>query len=114
MVALLIANAVFAAVSVAFGVVAIVRPAMLSRTEVPTSGERFYGWMYAVRAVPLGCAAAAVPLTAPGPACSALLLAAACAQVGDAGIGVSRSEWGMTAGGTVLAAIHTITAIAIW
>lgn len=114
MVTLLVLNTVLAVVSIVFAVVAAVRPAALSRTRTPTAGERFYGWMYAARAVPLGSVAAILPLTSPGPACAAVLLAAGCAQVADAGIGLSRREWGMTAGGTILAATHTITAVALW
>ncbi|WP_158881071.1 hypothetical protein [Amycolatopsis anabasis] len=114
MVALGVVNAAFAAVSVAFAVVAVVRPAVLSRSGTPASGERFYAWMYAARAVPLGFLAAIVPFAAPGPAGVLGLLAAACAQVADAGIGVSRREWGMAGGGAVLALVHAVTAVAIW
>lgn len=113
MVTLAVVNAAFAVVSIAFAVVAVVRPAALSRSRTPTSGERFYGQMYAARAVPLGVLAAVLPLTSPGPVCALVLAAAACAQAADAGIGVSRKEWGMTAGGAVLTIVHLVTAIAV-
>ncbi|QWF84897.1 hypothetical protein [Amycolatopsis sp. CA-230715] len=114
MIALLVANTFVAAVTVAFAVVAVVRPAALSRSAAPTGGERFYGWMYAVRAVPLGALAGVLPLAWSGPACAVALLAAAVAQLGDAGIGATRREWGMTAGSSVAAAVHVITAVAVW
>ncbi|WP_199785812.1 MULTISPECIES: hypothetical protein [Actinomycetes] len=97
MAVLLAGNAVLAVVSVVFAVVAVVRPAALSHSEVPTKGEKFYSWMYAVRAVPLGGAAAVVPFLWSGPVCAVVLLAAAVAQAGDVGIGVSRREIGMIA-----------------
>ncbi|MGH1554785.1 hypothetical protein ACRAWF_31210 [Streptomyces sp. L7] len=60
---------------------------------MPTYGERFYGWMYATRGVPLGAAALVAPLAWPGPAAAALVLcAAAAAQVGDAVIGDHHPE----------------------
>ncbi|MER6760233.1 MULTISPECIES: hypothetical protein [Amycolatopsis] len=114
MTVLVVANAVLAVVSVAFAVVAAVRPAALSHSAEPTSGEKFYGWMYAVRAVPLGCAAAVVPLIWSGPVCAVVLLAAAVAQAGDVGIGVFRGERGMIAGSSVVGAVHVLTAVALW
>lgn len=115
---LIVLNAVLATVSVAFGVVAIARPAVLSRTKKaagsPTGGERFYAGMYASRAIPLGCAAGAVPFFATGPASALLLIAAAGAQIADVGIGLTRREWGMVAGGAVLAVGHLATAAVIW
>ncbi|TCO62811.1 hypothetical protein [Actinocrispum wychmicini] len=113
MIALLVVNAVFAAVSVGFAVMAVARPATLSRSPTATSGERFYAWMYAIRAVPLGVVAAILPATSPGPATMVVLIAAAVVQLADAGIGVSRREWGMVAGATAAAIVHMITAVAI-
>ncbi|WP_037367352.1 hypothetical protein [Amycolatopsis orientalis] len=114
MTVLVVANAVLAVVSVVFAVVAAVRPAALSRSAEPTNGEKFYGWMYAVRAVPLGAAAAVVPLVWPGPVCAAVLIAAAVAQAGDVGIGVFRGERGMIAGSSVVGAVHVLTAVVLW
>lgn len=114
MIVLAVANAVLAAVSVVFAVVAAVRPAALSHSEAPTDGEKFYGWMYAVRAVPLGCAAAVVPLIWSGPVCAAVLIAAAVAQAGDVAIGVFRRERGMIAGSSVVGIVHVLTAVVLW
>ena len=114
LVALLIVNATVAAVSVAFAVIAVVRPAALSHTsDTPTSGERLYAWMYAAKAVPLGILAAALPLISPGTATMLCLIAAAVSQAADAGIGACRREWGMVAGPAVAAVIHAIAAAAV-
>ncbi|MGW7532293.1 hypothetical protein [Amycolatopsis sp. NPDC054798] len=114
MTVLVAANAVVAVVSVVFAVVAAVRPAALSHSENPASGEKFYSLMYAARAVPLGGAAAIVPLLWSGPVCAVVLIAAAVAQVADVAIGVFRREPGMIAGSSVVAAVHVATAVALW
>lgn len=104
-------NAVAALAGIAFALVGGVRPAALSGSGAPTGGERFYGWMYAARGVPLGVAAGVVPFAWPGPACSLILFAAAAAQVGDAAIGVAGRKWTMIAGASVLTVIHATTAV---
>ena len=109
---LLAANTIAAVASIAFAVVGGVRPAALSESGTPTGGERFYGWMYAVRGIPLGVAAAIAPLSWSGPACSLILFAAAVAQAGDATIGVAARKWTMIAGASVLTAVHAATAAA--
>ncbi|MGW5653810.1 hypothetical protein [Streptomyces humi] len=110
--ALLAANAVAAVASVAFALVGGVRPAALSESGTPSAGERFYGWMYATRAVPLGVAALVAPIGWPGPASSLLLSAAAAAQAGDAAIGIATRKWTMIAGASLLTVIHAATAAA--
>ena len=112
MIALLTANGIAAAASIAFSVVGGVRPAALSNSGTPSGGERFYGWMYAVRGVPLGVAAGLVPLSWPSPACALVLFAAAASQAGDASIGVATRKWTMIAGASVLTAVHAATAVA--
>ena len=109
---LLTANAIAAVASIAFAVMGGARPAALSDSGTPTGGERFYGWMYAARGVPLGAAAAVAPLAWPGAVCSLILFAAAAAQAGDAVIGVATRKWTMIAGASVLAVIHAATAVA--
>jgi hypothetical protein len=111
-IALLTANTVAAVAGVGFAVLGVARPAALSDSGTPSAGERFYGSLYAARGVPLGVAAAVAPLAWPGPACSLILFAAAAAQAGDAVIGIATRKPTMIAGGSVLAAIHTATAIA--
>ncbi|XUL89057.1 hypothetical protein ACQ86D_22470 [Streptomyces galilaeus] len=109
---LLGANAVGAVASIAFAMVGGIRPAALSESGMPTSGERFYGWMYATRGVPLGVAALVAPLAWPGPAAALVLCAAAAAQVGDAVIGAATRKTTMIAGASLLTAIHVATAVA--
>ncbi|MFJ9626088.1 hypothetical protein ACIRU8_00170 [Streptomyces sp. NPDC101175] len=109
---LLGANAVGAVAGIAFALVGGVRPAALSESATPTAGERFYGWMYASRGVPLGVAALVAPLAWPGPAAALVLCAAAAAQVGDAVIGVATRKATMIAGASLLTAIHAATAVA--
>jgi hypothetical protein len=109
---LLAANTVAALASIAFAAVGGLRPAALSDSGTPSGGERFYGWMYAVRAVPLGVAAAIAPLAWSGAVCALILFAAAAAQVGDAAIGVATRKWTMIAGASALALIHAATALA--
>ncbi|MEV6350056.1 hypothetical protein [Actinoplanes sp. NPDC051851] len=111
MTVLLILNTLGAAASVVFAVIGGLRPAALSDSGTPTAGERFHGLMYAVRGVPLGLAAAVVPLLWPGPACTSLLLAAAAAQLGDAAIGLTHRKWTMIAGASLLTVLHGTTAL---
>ena len=77
---LLAANTIAAVATIAFAVLRGDRPAALSDSASPTGGERFYGWMYAARGVPLGVAGGVAPLSWPGPACALILFAAAAAQ----------------------------------
>ncbi|MBK6018703.1 hypothetical protein [Streptomyces sp. MBT53] len=109
---LLAANAVGALASIVFALVGGIRPAALSESGTPTSGERFYGWMYATRGVPLGVAALVAPLAWPGPAAALVLCAAAAAQVGDAVIGIATRKTTMIAGASLLTAIHLATTVA--
>ncbi|GLY68160.1 hypothetical protein [Amycolatopsis taiwanensis] len=67
--------------------------------------------MYAARAVPLGVLAAIAPMLALGLLSALALPAAACVQVADVAIGLSRPEWGKVSGGTSLTVIHTATAL---
>ncbi|MEU2688828.1 hypothetical protein ABZ654_34095 [Streptomyces hygroscopicus] len=113
MTVLLAANALAAVAGIAFALVGGVRPAALSESGTPSGGERFYGWMYAVRGVPLGVAAAVAPLVWAGAVCSLVLYTAAAAQVGDAAIGVATRKWTMIAGAAVAAVLHVATAVAI-
>ncbi|MBU2669882.1 hypothetical protein KOI35_40865 [Actinoplanes bogorensis] len=107
MTALLIANLVAAVASVGFALIGAFRPAALNPTD-----DRFYGWMYATRGVPLGVAAGLAPYFGSGPVTALLLFAAAAAQLGDAVIGVAYRKWTMIAGATLLAVIHIAMAFA--
>jgi hypothetical protein len=105
---LLVANTVAAVASIAFAMIGGVRPAALSG-----SNDRFFGWMYAVRGLPLGVAAGVAPLAWTGPAVALILFAAAAAQVGDAAIGVATRKWTMIAGAAVLAVVHVVTGVSV-
>ncbi|MFI5957592.1 hypothetical protein [Cryptosporangium sp. NPDC051539] len=113
MIVLLILNAVVAIAGVAFSLIGGFRPEALSESGKPTAGERFYGWMYATRGVPLGVTAGLAPLVWTVPATVLLLLAAAAAQVGDVTIGVATRKWTMIAGASVATAVHVVTAVAV-
>lgn len=104
-------NALAALASIAFALVGGVRPAALSGSGTPTAGERFYGWMYAARGVPLGVAAGIAPLWWSSPASALILFAAAAAQIGDAAIGVASRKWTMIVGASALTVIHAATAV---
>lgn len=107
-----IVNAVLAAATVGFALVGGLRPGALSDSGAPTPGERFHGWMYATRGIPLGVAAGLAPLLWSGPPVTLLLLAAAAAQGGDVIIGATRRKWTMIAGAAVVALVHVGTALA--
>ena len=111
---LLAVNAVVAACSVAFALVAAVHPAALSHTGVtPDAGERFYVWMYVARALPLGLLTGIAPLTSAGTVSMFCLIAAAVVQLADAAVGWSRGEWMMLSGAACAAVVHGVAAFAI-
>ena len=111
---LLAANAVVAASSVAFAVVAAVHPQAVSHTAATADGsDRFYVWMYLARALPLGLLAGIVPLTSSGTVSMSCLIAVAAVQLADAGIGLSRREWTMLGGASFATVVHIVTAVAI-
>jgi hypothetical protein len=104
-------NGVGAVISAGFAVAGLVDPAAISAGPVTTLVWLYTG-AYAVRAVPLaavllfllvrrGSTAALVPV----------LVVAGLAQLGDAVIGVGLGQPGMLAGGTLLGAIHLLSAV---
>ena len=113
MISLAVLNGIVSLVSTGFAIVAAVRPSSLSHERTPTTGERFYAWMYSVRAVPLGLLVCVVPFFAPGPVSALVLVTAAVVQVGDAAIGAHRREVRMAVAPALAGVIHVITAIAI-
>lgn len=106
----IILNTINALATVAAALLALYRPALMSRSHQVEPGEVYYSRMYASRAVPLGVLAALAPFVFTGSAVQLILAAAALAQVFDALIGLSRKEWGMVAGGTIAAIIHGVCA----
>jgi hypothetical protein len=94
MIALLVLNAIAAAISVVFAVIALVRPAVLSRSEgrSVTAGERLFARMYAVRSIPLGLAVAIVPFVADGFSTAIIVLIGGLVQLADGGVLFTRRE----------------------
>lgn len=113
MILLAVLNGVVALVSTGFAIVAAVRPSALSHESTPTTGERFYAWMYAVRGVPLGLLVCVVPFLVSGMVSALVLITAAVVQAGDAAIGAHRREARMTVAPALAGVIHVITAIAV-
>ncbi|WP_330277003.1 hypothetical protein OG205_15845 [Lentzea sp. NBC_00516] len=113
MILLAVLNGIVALVSTGFAIVAAVRPSALSHESTPTTGERFYAWMYAVRGVPLGLLVCVVPFLASGMVSALVLITAAVVQAGDAAIGAHRREARMTVAPALASVIHVITAIAV-
>jgi hypothetical protein len=113
MTVLLVLNTLAAVVSALSSMLAVARPALMTRSSAPSGGERFYAQAYAARAVPFGVAAAVLPLVGRGFPAALVLFAAAATQLADVAIGLWRKEKGMIAGGGTLSVIHLITAIAV-
>lgn len=107
--ALVIANAVGAAVSMAAAVVGLVSPELALPGSTGPTGPLVdvYAQAYAARALPLG-AVLLYHLQAgrSSRSLTPLLLVAGMAQVADAAIGLSSANPGMAVGGTLLAALH--------
>lgn len=104
----------FSLATVAAGIIAVVRPTIMSKSQQVGSGEQFYAMMYASRAIPLGLLAAAAPFTLQGLVLQLILSAAALAQLGDAAIGFKRREWGMVAFPMMLAILYGVAASAVF
>jgi hypothetical protein len=121
MTALVIVNLVPVLASLAFGVIALVAPALLLPDGAGmTTGAQYYAAFYAARAIPLGLALLIVllrirPDSRNQGMLGALLLVSAVAQLGDAVIG---GVWGTTAirGGIAAALIQigSVVLLALW
>lgn len=99
-------NAIAAAVTVGFAVVAVVAPKTLARSDVVAS-TRYYAAMYAARAIPVGGAViVAAWWSLSNDAWSAVLAVAGACQVGDAVVGLWRRIPGQVAGAVGVGAIH--------
>lgn len=105
---LLSLNLIVALTSTAFGVVAAVRPAVLSKASGLDLGEIFYSRMYAVRAVPFGLMVGILPFFARGTSVAALLLLAALIQLSDGLIGVMRKDLRQSAGPLIATIVHLV------
>jgi hypothetical protein len=103
-------NGVGALISAGFAIAGLLDPAAISAGPV-TALVRLYAGAYAVRAIPL-TAVLLLLLVRRGPmvALVPLLVVAGLAQVGDAVIGIGLGQPGMLAGGSLLAAVHLLSA----
>jgi hypothetical protein len=108
---LLIGNALLALLSGGSSLVALARPGVILPAAAPVSPlARFYAGAYTARAVPLSVVALAAFALAGPEALLPLLVVLGAAQVGDAALGVRLRNWGMTAGASVGAVIHLLSA----
>lgn len=100
----MVLNAVLAGASAVFAFIALLK----SQPET-----RLYAAMYASRAIPLGVATTIAVLFSSGSAAVALLGVAACAQFGDAFIGLWRRELGMIVVPAIGGACHLLAAVLV-
>ncbi|MER8182219.1 hypothetical protein [Kitasatospora sp. NPDC094015] len=101
---LLIANAAFAAVSALACLLAVASPALLLPDA--GAGADFYAEAYAARQLPLSAAILLLVATGRRRGLLPLLAVSAVAQLGDALLGITHGNPGMTIGATVGTALH--------
>lgn len=110
---LLTINTISALVTIASAVLALCRPGLMFHASSVDANTRFYVYMYAVRAIPVGIAVLIAPFYFRGGAVSLLLVTFAVMQAGDAFIGWTRKEWGMVFFPSLSAAVHTVVAFSV-
>ena len=110
---LLTVNTISALVTIASAFLAIYRPGLMVRASSVDANTRFYVYMYAVCAIPVGLAVLIAPFYFRGGAVALLLVTFAVIQAGDAFIGWTRKEWGMVFFPSLSAAVHTVVALSI-
>ena len=106
-------NALVSLASVAWAVIAVVRPSKLSASTNPSFGERYFARLYAVRSVPLELASAALPLTSRGKSVFVLLVVSAAIQGADVGVAVAAGKKDMTFGAGIAAVVHALCALSV-
>ena len=111
--ALLVLNLVASLASAAGAVIALVRPASLSRSSHISRGEIFYVRMYAARSIPFGLAAGILPFWPGGKAVAWVLFTAAVIQIADVIIAMGKKERGMIMGASFGAIVHILCGLAI-
>ena len=109
----LVLNLIVSFASVTAALLALRRPASLSRSGQVSAGELFYAHMYAARSVPFGAASALLPFWPGGKAVACLLFTAAVIQLLDATIALRRRDGRMAIGASIGATIHVITAFVL-
>ena len=106
-----------ALLSVVFAAITLARPNQFIPPTLRRQTDRFAAATYAVRAIPLGLAAAVVVWAAPVGIATALLLGVACAaQIGDLVLGAVHRVWGMAGGagsGVVFHAVGVAAALGV-
>lgn len=105
----MVLNAVLAGASALFGIAALIKPSLLA----PQVTGRFYAAMYASRAIPLGLATLTAVMHPAGFGTVLLLAASACAQFGDACIGLCYRQPGMVIAPVVAGSCHVVAALMI-
>ena len=111
--ALVSLNLVASFASVAWALVALVRPASLSGSSRISRGELFYVRMYAGRAFPFGLAVGLLPLWLGGIAVACLLFTAAAIQMVDVAIAAGKKDRGMIMGASIGAIVHVLCGLKI-
>ena len=110
---LLTINTISALITIASAVLVLCRPGLMVHASSVDANTRFYVYMYAVRAIPVGLAVLIAPFYFRGGAVVLLLLTFAVIQASDALIGWTRKEWGMVFFPSLSAAVHTVVALSI-
>ncbi len=110
---ILILNLIASIASAAWGVIGLIRPAMLSGTAVPERGERFYARMYAARAIPFGLLVGILPFSSSSVACASLLFTAAVVQLADVAIALIKKRPGMVFGAFAGAFVHLVCGVVV-
>lgn len=110
---LLTINTISALITIASAVLAMYRPGLMVHASSVDANTRFYVYMYAVRAIPVGLSVLIAPFYFRGGAVVLLLATFAVIQAGDAFIGWTRKEWGMVFFPSLSAAVHTVVALSI-
>ena len=110
---LLTINTISALVTIASAVLALCRPGLMVHASSVDANTRFYVYMYAVRAIPVGIAVLIAPFYFRGGAVVLLLATFVVIQAGDAFIGWIRKEWGMVLFPSLSAAVHTVVAFSV-
>lgn len=111
--ALLVLNLIASFASIAWALLALVRPASLSGSRAVSHGELFYARMYAARSIPFGMAAGLLPFWLRGETVAWLLFLAAAIQIADVVIAVGTKERGMIVGASAGAIVHVLCGLAI-
>ncbi|GAA4635649.1 hypothetical protein GCM10023196_082010 [Actinoallomurus vinaceus] len=108
---LILVNGLAALVAAVSCVIGLADPALLLPSGADaTNGVDLYARMYGARALPLSAVVLCLLASRSRRGLVPVLVVAGLAQVADAAIGISLRNPGMVAGGTVLAAVHLVSA----